>query len=136
MTLGALTVAAATLNDAKALVEKAAGYYQANGKEQALKEFNNAKGQFVKGELFIFVYDMNGVTLAQPMNQKQLGVCMADVPDVDGKYFAKEALDLVKKTGTATVDYKFKNPVTGKVAPKVSYFKKVGDIVVGCGAYK
>ncbi len=36
------------------MVEKAAAYVQANGKEKALKEFNNPKGQFVKGELYIF----------------------------------------------------------------------------------
>lgn len=61
---------------------------------------------------------------------------MVEIPDVDGKYFRKEGLEQVKKTGTTWVDYKFKNPKSGEVEQKTSYLKKVGDIIIGCGAYK
>ena len=128
--------ASTSSDEAKAMVEKAAAYYQANGKEKALKEFNNSQGQFVKGELYVFAWDMNGTNIAHPINPKQVGVNVLDVPDVDGKYFRKEGMELVKKNGTAWVDYKFKNPKTNKVEQKTTYLKKVGDIVLGCGAYK
>jgi signal transduction histidine kinase len=130
------TAFSATLDEAKALVEKAAAYYEANGKEKAIKEYNNPKGQFVNGELYVFAWDMNGTNIAHPINPKQIGVNVIELPDVDGKFFRKEAMETVKKSGTATVDYKFKNPATGKVEPKVTYFKKVGDVVLGCGAYR
>ena len=55
---------------------------------------------------------------------------------MDGKFFAKEGVELVKKNGAGWVDYKFKNFTTGKVEQKTTYFKKVGDIIVACGIFK
>ena len=78
---------------------------------------------------------MNGTNIAH-LNPKQVGVNVLEVPDVDGKFFRKEGMELVKKSGAGWVDYKFKNPQSGKVEQKTSYLKKVGDIVLGCGAYK
>ena len=134
--LAPAALASASSDEAKAMVDKAAAYFDANGKEKALKEFNNPQGQFVKGELYVFAWDMNGTNIAHPINPKQVGVNVLDVPDVDGKFFRKEGMELVKKSGTAWVDYKFKNPKTNKVEQKTTYLKKVGDIVLGCGAYK
>ena len=131
-----LAFAAATADEAKEMVEKAAAYFQANGKEKALAEYNNLKGQFIKGELFIFAVDMNGVSIANPHNEKQRGMNLAALPDVDGKYFIKEMLDLVNSGKTGWVDYKWKNYTTGKVDKKTSYVKKVGDILIGCGIFK
>lgn len=45
-------------------------------------------------------------------------------------------MEKIAKDGTATVDYKYKNPKSGKVEQKTTYFKKVGDIILGCGTYK
>ncbi len=131
-----LAFAVSNVDEAKELVEKAAAYYQANGKEKALKEFNNPKGQFVKGELYVFAYDTNATVIAHPINAKLVGINTLETPDVDGKFWRKEAMTLVKKSGAGWVDYKFKNPQSGKVELKTTYFKKAGDIIVGCGAYK
>ena len=128
--------AASSADEAKELVEKAAAYVQANGKEKAVKEFNNLKGQFNKGDLFIFAWDLNGISIANPYNQKQLGMNMMEVPDVDGKFFAREGVELVKKNGAGWIDYKWKNYTTGKVDQKTSYLKKAGDIIVACGIFK
>lgn len=128
--------AASNADEAKGLVEKAAVYYQANGKEKAVAEFNNPKGEFVKGDLYIFAWDLNGISIANPYNQKQLGMNVLELPDVDGRFYRKEAMESIKKTGSAWSDYKYKNPKTGKVEMKTSYLKKVGDIIVACGAYK
>jgi cytochrome c len=128
--------AQASLDEAKDMVEKAAAYYQANGKDKTLQELNNATGQFVKGSLYVFAYDATGTVIAHPVNKKLVGTNTVDVPDVDGKLWRKEALEKVGKDGTAVVDYKFKNPTTNKVEHKTTYFKKVGDIILGCGTYK
>lgn len=128
--------AKATIDDAKALVEKTEAYYQTNGKEKTLQELNNPKGEFVKGELYVFAYDAAGTVIAHPVNAKLVGTNTLEVPDVDGKFWRKEAMEKVKKDGTAVVDYKFKNPTSGKVEQKTTFFKKVGDIILGCGTYK
>jgi cytochrome c len=128
--------ASAAIDDAKAMVEKAEAYFKANGKEKTIQELNNPKGEFVKGDIYVFAYDAAGTVIAHPVNAKLVGTNTLEVPDVDGKLWRKEAMEKVKKDGTAVVDYKFKNPVSGKVEQKTTYFKKVGDIILGCGAYK
>jgi cytochrome c len=123
-------------DEAKGMVEKAVTYYHANGKEKALKEFNVPGNQFVKGELYVFAYDMTGTIIAHPMNKKLVGMNVLNIPDVDGKLYRKEIIEIAKKSGAGWVDYKYKNPKSGKIEQKTTYLKKAGDIVVCCGAYK
>jgi len=128
--------ASSEADEAKAMVEKAAAYHQANGKEKAMKEFNTPGNQFVKGELYVFAYDMTGTMVAHPKNQKLVGMNLLNVPDVDGKMFRKEIIELAKKSGSGWVDYKYKNPQSNKIEQKTTYLKKAGDVVICCGAYK
>ena len=128
--------AAASQKDAKALVEKAAAFVKANGKDAALKEFSKAKGQFDKGELYVFAYDMNATIVAHPKNPKLIGKNLLDVPDTDGKFFRKEIMETARTKGSGWVDYKYLNPETKKVEAKTTYVLKAGDIVLCCGTYK
>ncbi len=128
--------AAASQKDAKALVEKAAAFVKANGKDAALKEFSKAKGQFDKGELYVFAYDMNATIVAHPKNPKLIGKNLLDVPDTDGKFFRKEIMETARTKGSGWVDYKYLNPETKKVEAKTTYVLKVGDLVLCCGTYE
>jgi signal transduction histidine kinase len=128
--------AAASQKDAKALVEKAAAFVKAGGKDAALKEISKAKGQFDKGELYVFAYDMSATIVAHPKNAKLIGKNLMDVPDTDGKLFRKEIVETAKTKGSGWVDYKYLNPETKKVEAKTTYVLKVGDIVLCCGTYK
>jgi cytochrome c len=128
--------AMASQKDAQALVEKAAGYVKANGKDAALKEFSKAKGQFDKGDLYVFAYDLSATIVAHPKNPKLIGKNLMDVPDTDGKLFRKEIVETAKAKGSGWVDYKYLNPSTKKVESKTTYILKVGDIVLCCGTYK
>jgi len=128
--------AAASQKDAMALVEKAAAFVKANGKDAALKEFSKAKGQFDKGELYVFAYDMNATIVAHPKNPKLIGKNLLDVPDTDGKFFRKEIMETARTKGSGWVDYKYLNPETKKVEAKTTYVLKVGDLVLCCGTYK
>ena len=121
---------------AKMWVEKAATFYKENGKKAALAEFNNPKGQFVKGDLYVYVWSAAGVVLAHPTNKAIVGKNTQNLPDEDGKYFRKEAVKLANTKGSGWVDYKYKNPKTNKVEQKTTYVKKVDDVILACGAYK
>ena len=61
---------------------------------------------------------------------------MTTVPDPDGKYFRKEIWDRAKAEGSGWTDYKFKNPLRTQIERKTAYFKKEGELVLVCGAYK
>ncbi|RNC71446.1 MAG: histidine kinase [Desulfuromonadales bacterium] len=135
--LGLTTVAFAdsSPDQAKALVKEAVAYVKANGKDKALAEFSNPKGQFVKADLYIFVVDMNGVMIAHGANQKLIGTNMMDKKDPDGVPFIKKFVE-VGKQGGGWVDYKWPHPVTKQVTPKTSYVEEVDGIIVGCGVHK
>jgi cytochrome c len=129
--------AASVADEAKALTEKGAAFLKANGKEKAYAEFMNPKGQFVKGELYLFVVDLNGKALAHGANPKLVGADMARVQDADGNYPIRMVLEAARAKGSGWApDYKWVNPVSKKIELKSTYFVKVNDVVVGCGFYK
>ncbi|MDD2852313.1 MAG: cache domain-containing protein [Desulfuromonadaceae bacterium] len=127
---------AAPKDDAVALVKKAVAHVKESGKEKALADFNDPKGKFVKGALYIFAYNLKGVIIAHPMNPKLIGKDMNEVKDADGKYFTKDFLAAVNGPGKGWVDYRWTNPVSKKIEAKSSYVEKAGDMLVGCGIYK
>jgi signal transduction histidine kinase len=127
--------AAGNAADAKAMVEKGAAYLKANGKDKAFKEFSEGT-QFKKDDLYVFVIDMKGMTLAHGGNPKLVGKDMSGLKDADGKLFIKDMIDGATAKGSGWSDYKWTNPVTKKIDPKSTYFLKVDDVILGCGIYK
>lgn len=124
-----------TKQDAQAIVEKAASFAAANGKDKLLAEVNNKAGAFNQGELYVFVYDLEGTLIADPVNPSLLGQNNLAKPDADGKLFRKEIVEVAKSKGKGWVDYKFTNPASGKVEPKASYVLKQGDVIIIAGIY-
>lgn len=138
----ALVLALATVNvfagekeDATKMVNDAAAAV-VKDKAAAVAEISNPKGRFVKGDVYVFAYDLTGTMVAHPINAKLLGKNLLDVPDAGGKMFRKEIIDGVKASGAATVDYKYKNPQSGAVENKVSFCKKAVDLAVCAGYYQ
>jgi cytochrome c len=129
---------ASSLEEAKALADKAAAYVKANGKDKAAAEFNNPNGEFVKGDLYVFLQDFNGVLLAHGGNPKLVGQNHIEIKDPTGKLFTKEMVDTVKTKGGGWVEYTWTNPATKKVQPKKSWVQRVEgmDIYVGCGLFQ
>ena len=128
--------AASEKDTAVALVKKAATHVKEIGKEKAIGDFNDKNGKFVKGELYVFAYNLQGTIIAHPMNPKLIGKDMKEVTDADGKFFTKEFLATVNGPGKGWVDYRWTNPVSKKIEAKSSYVEKAGEILVGCGIYK
>lgn len=116
------------VNDAVAAVTK--------DKAAGTQEINNPKGRYVKGEIYVFAYDLAGTMVAHPMNPKLVGKNLLDVPDAAGKMFRQEIIDGVKRAGVVTVDYKYKNPKSGAIEDKVTYCKKATELAVCAGYYK
>ena len=127
---------AGSKDDAKSMVQKAIAFYKANGKDKAFAAISDKKGQFVNGDLYVFVYDMNGVCVAHGFNNKQIGKNLLDAKDPDGKFYVKERIALAKSAGSGWQDYKFTNPTTFKVEQKTAYIEKADSFIFGCGVYK
>jgi len=131
-----LVLAASPADQAKAMVEEAVAFFNANGKQKTLTEISTPKGKWVKGELYVFAYDLNGVVVAHPINPKLIGKNLIDVPDAAGKTFRKDIAEVAKTKGTGWVDYKYKNPSTNKIEDKSTFLMKAGDVIICCGTYK
>ena len=125
-----------TSTEAKALLDKAVAFYKANGQTKAFAAFNDAKGQFVSKDLYIFALDMNGKILSHGANASLIGKDMMGAKDADGKLFMKEMVEVGKTKVKGAIDYKWENPKTKKVEQKSSYVEKVDSVILGCGYYK
>jgi cytochrome c len=123
--------------DVQAMVDKAATFLKANGKDKLFSEANAKNPEWYKNAAtYLLAYDLAGTCTLQPMNPKLVGVNMVDVPDVDGKLFRKEIVDGAKAKGQGWVDYKYKNPQTGKAEAKRLYYVKAGDSILVAGMSK
>ena len=131
-----LVLAISPADQAKAMVEEAVAFFNANGKQKTLTEISTPKGKWVKGELYVFAYDLNGVVVAHPINPKLIGKNLIDVPDAAGKTFRKDIAEVARTKGTGWVDYKYKNPSTNKIEDKSTFLMKAGDVIICCGTYK
>jgi len=121
-------------DQAKALVAEAVAFYKENGKDAALAEFNNKDGSFVQEDLYIFVYDPQGVIIAHGGDATLIGKDFTDVADADGKYFAREFIKVGAEGGW--VNYKWNNYTTEQIEEKIAYLQRIDDIIIGCGAYQ
>ena len=120
--------------EAKKMVEKAVAYLKSHGEEAALKEFKDPNGKFQWRDLYAFAYDLTGVIVAHP-NPKLVGRNLNQEPDIKGKFFTKEIVYLASNMDSGWVDYSYLNQMTKQEEPKITYFQKVGNLIVCCGAY-
>ncbi|MFZ6734184.1 cache domain-containing protein [Undibacterium sp. Ji42W] len=135
MNFPALAAEHGNANEAKAMVQKAIDAMKKHGVEATVAEINKRDGQYQDRDLYVVVYDMNGKNLAH-LNPKMVGKEMFDLTDVDGKFFIRERIELVKAKGKAWQDYKFVNPKTKQIEPKSMDVEKFESVIVGCGIYK
>lgn len=127
---------AASKADAQQMVEKAATYLKENGKDKFIAEVNKKDGQFSKGDLYVYVTDLNYNMLAHPVNPQLIGKNNVAEPDADGKMYRKEIVDIAKTKGNGWIDYKAKNPTSGKVEEKMANVLKQDDVIIVAGVYK
>lgn len=126
-----------TEKDAIAMAERGAAFIKAHGKEALMKKLVEKDADFVQGELYVDMRDINtGIVIAHPINPSIVGKNLTDVPDASGKVYRREIIELAAKKGKGWVDYMYKNPISGKIEPKTTYILRVGDVVLEAGIYK
>jgi len=134
--LAAVAEEYATTKDAEMMVRRAAAFLKKEGKEKAFAAFSDPNGQFRFRDLYVMVYDLNGVCLAHGAKKERIGKNLADEKDADGKQFVRERIEIAKRAGRGWQEYKFQNPVSKKIEDKVAYLELVDGVIVLSGAYK
>ncbi|MEM7563174.1 MAG: cache domain-containing protein [Pseudomonadota bacterium] len=105
------------------------------GADVAFRKFMNPAGGFVKGDLYIFVLNFQGVILAHGAQPNAVGASALESRDTNGHYFIKDLLEQAATRGDGWISYQMYSPCTNKVAQKQVFFKRAGAFVVGAGFY-
>jgi signal transduction histidine kinase len=115
----------ATKAEAEAMVKKGVAFIKASGKDKAYAEMNRKDGQFTDRDLYLAVYGVDGVVRAHGANPKMIGKNLIELKDVD----------MAKKGAPFWQEYKFNNPVSARIEPKVMYCQPLEDVIVCGGVY-
>lgn len=130
---GAAAAESGTPDEARSMAIRAADLLRAKGPALAFAAFNDKTGAFHDRDLYVFVYDSSGHAVAHGLNPALIGKDMTGLKDVDGKEFVRA---FIAVTDTGWIEYKWLNPATRTVDPKTSYVIRVGEYLVGVGAYR
>jgi signal transduction histidine kinase len=123
--------------DLVSFVKDAAAYAKSNGKDSAVKAFNDKNGQFMKNGLYVFAYDFQGNTLAAPTQPDLIGTSRIDVKDPNGVKLIRDMADIAKNNETGYLYYIYADPSKNmQQRLKLSYVTKIDDTWwLGAGTY-
>ncbi|MCA1915006.1 cache domain-containing protein [Methanospirillum hungatei] len=119
-----------------AFVQEAVQYARDNKKEDVLAEFSNRSGSFFRGNLYIYAYDFDGITLAHPLQTELIGKSRLKERDAENEYFIRNLRD-VALNGSGFVVFHYVNPGhNNAVEKKLGYVEAVDDTWwLGSGIY-
>ena len=125
----------ASAQQAQALLDKAAADL-AKDEKGTLTAINSLKGGYLQDDLYVFVVDLdNQRYVAHGTNLRLINTDFGKINDPEGKPVGAPILALMAKQDGAEYEYRWKNPVTGKIEDKHAYLKKVGHFLVAVGYY-
>ncbi len=132
-----MVMAGPTKDDVKNMVDKTIQYIETNGLEKAKTEIKNKDGEFIDGELYVFIIDFDGIMISHGVKDSLDNKNLIKLRTPEGKYFIQEMIKVSKEKGEGWVDYKWTHPQTGKVTPKSSFAKRIAgkNMFVGAGLY-
>ena len=121
---------------AMALVRAGTAHLASRGADAAFNDFEHRGGEFIKGDYYLWVCDLNGIVRANGSNPKSRNQNYANLKDSHGKLFIQDVLRIAKERGRGWVDYYWRNPVSKQDEPKSTYFERAGDVILLCGIYR
>ena len=125
-----------TADEAYALAQRAFQHIQQLGYERATQDFYANPGPFIDRDLYIFVFDRQGVYRVMGADRNKSGSRLHDAPGLNADKLVADAFAQAE-LGGGWVEYNIVNPVTKAVRAKASYiFPLDNGMVLGCGAYR
>jgi signal transduction histidine kinase len=125
-----------TADEALAFATRAHALVQQVGFEQAAQQFHDKDGGFVDRDLYIFVFDREGVYRVMGADKARVGTTLFEAPGVDAQQLLDDAWERCD-AGGGWVEYNIINLVNNTVRGKSSYVLPLDDQrLIGCGAYR
>lgn len=121
----------------KSLTLEAANLISEKGLEGARPNFY-ADGKFKHGEIYVNVINKAGTWLVYPPRPAGEGQSVINVKDADGRFLVKDIIEVAEKSGEGWVEYRWLNPTSNKIEPKLTFVKKIPnqDLITYIGIYK
>jgi signal transduction histidine kinase len=115
------------------LVRRAYQFMKASGTSVAAKQFTEKNIYTYRlGDLFIFVYDMQGNCIAHGGNDSFVGQNHFDLKDEDGRYYVREIVHQAR-AGGGWLDFKLKNSFQATYVEKIDM--GVDTYIIGAGMF-
>jgi signal transduction histidine kinase len=125
-----------TADIAMQMVKEALEHIRSVGYERASEDFYDKQGRFIDRDLYIFVFDREGIYRVMGADRAKTGSRLHDAPGLDADALLRDAWERAD-AGGGWVEYNIINPVTGDVRGKSSFVLPINDqLLVGCGAYR
>lgn len=125
----------ATLDEAKAMLQKAVDHYNKVGRKQALADFTAKKAPFVDRDLYVVCIGPGGIVTAHGALAMYVGQSADALKDATGHPVGSTIWNTGSTKGSGSINFDMLNPVSKQVEPKTSVFQKVGEDVCAVGAY-
>lgn len=123
----------ATMAEARDMAIAAAAHIEAVGPQSAFDDFGNPDDtRWHDRDLYVVVVDSDSVVQVHGDRPSLNGRPTRSVRDIDGKPFVREILSI---EDSGWVRYKWMNPQTDTVEPKVSFVVRTGPYRALVGAY-
>ncbi|MDO8775440.1 MAG: methyl-accepting chemotaxis protein [Burkholderiaceae bacterium] len=134
--VAAIKLRRGTADEAYALVRRGLELIKQIGESAAAARFHDPQGGFRDRDLYIFVFDCNGLYHVFGSTPANVGKTVFDIRGLDGNHVLSEGFAAVARGG-GWIDYEVVNPVTTVVDEKTSYILPLsGDRLIGCGVFK
>lgn len=116
------------------LVKKGYAFMKTNGKSASVKSFSDIRDpEFHKGDLYLSVYDMKGICIADGKNSELIDKNMLEAKDEDGFAYIKEIIDIANKKQQGWVDAVLNNSFLSIYCEKIDL--GIDQFVITCGIY-
>lgn len=125
----------ASAADARSMLERTVTRLNSVGAYKALSEFNESAAPFNTGELYVFVFNLNGIYEAYGAHLGLVGNDVSDLKDAEGKRVVRDMIEIAKASGHGRINYVWLNRADNRIEHKMSLIELVGDHVVGVGYY-
>jgi cytochrome c len=123
--------------EAVAMVKRVVERFRSEGPAPTFTAIlDKTKPEFHDGDLYPFVFDMNGVMIATGSRTALVGMSLISVKDQDGRYLVQEMIAIAQGPGSGWLEYKWPNPLTKRIEAKLTYIERMGDYLVGVGIWK
>jgi cytochrome c len=126
-----------TRDEAIAMVKRVQEKFKKDGPDATFAAITGKAREFHDRDLYPHVLNFDCVVQAHGVRKELVGKSLFEFRDQDGKFVARDTVEVARTQGHAWTDFRWTNPQTDQVEAKSTYVERLrDDFAVGVGIYK